>query len=161
MAYESDMSRKLEELRRLDQEKALKAKIDADKMQLAATLELKKMQRLAREEEEDRDTEKQRSDLLFQAKLDERMRSLQHLREDRRLQFRHQLKEQSRDSYHERQMDYVDARNTTKLTSSSLKPSEVSRNHGDEDDNEGDDDADEDGGDEELEDWMKPPSSGP
>jgi len=156
VAYEFDMSRKLDELRRLDQEKSMKAKIDADKMQLAATLEMEKMQRLAREEEENRNLEKQRSERLFQAKLDERADSLEHSREDRRLKLRYQLKEQSRDNYHERQMDYVNARNSSKLTLGSIKPSLVQHHH---DNNDGVEEAEEDGSDEELEDWMRPPSS--
>ena len=157
VAYEFDMSRKLDELRRLDQEKSMKAKIDADKMQLAATLEMEKMQRLAREEEENRNVEKQRSERLFQAKLDERADSLEHSREDRRLKLRYQLKEQSRDNYHERQMDYVNARNSSKLTLGSIKkPSLVQHHH---DNNDGVEEAEEDGSDEELEDWMRPPSS--
>ncbi len=156
------MSRKLDELRQLDQQKALKAKIEADKIQFMATLEMEKMQRLAREEEENRNLEKQKDERLFQAKLGERRDSQQHSREDRRLKLRLQLKEQARDSYHERQMDYVNARNVTKLTLSSLQPHKEQRNHhdvgGDEEENGSGEE--EGGGEDELEeDWMKPPSS--
>ena len=111
------------------------------------------MQRLAREEEENRNLEKQRSERLFQAKLDERADSLEHSREDRRLKLRYQLKEQSRDNYHERQMDYVNARNSSKLTLGSIKPPLVQHH----DNNDAVEEAEEDGSDEELEDWMKPP----
>lgn len=160
----------MDELRQLDSDKALKAKIARDKLQLLATLEMEKMQRLAREEEENRNLEKQRSERLFQAKLDERSDSLEHSREDRRSKLRAYLQERQRESTHERQMDHVNARNTSRLTLFSLrnpvtaavkshtivsKVNEDDENMDDVEMEENDDDEDDD----EVEDWMVPANS--
>ena len=157
----------MDELRQLDSDKALKAKIARDKLQLQATLELEKMQRLAREEEENRNLEKQRSERLFQAKLDERSDSLEHSREDRKSKLRAYLQERQRDSAHERQMDHVNARNTSRLTLFSLrKPATAAvKSHtvvgkvNDDDEHIDDEEMEENDDDEEVEDWMVPADS--
>ena len=164
VAYEFDLGRKLDELRQLDSDKALKAKIARDKLQLLATLEMEKMQRLAREEEENRNLEKQRSERLFQAKLDERSDSLEHSREDRRSKLRAYLQERQRESAHERQMDHVNAKNTSRLTLFSLRnPATAAvKSHtkvNDDDENMDDEEMEENDDEEEVEDWMVPADS--
>ena len=159
----------MDELRQLDSDKALKAKIARDKLQLMATLDMEKMQRLAREEEENRNLEKQRSERLFQAKLDERSDSLEHSREDRRSKLRAYLQERRRESAHEYQMDHVNARNTSRLTLFSLrKPATAAvtlhaagggKVNDDDEDMDDEETEETDDNDDEVEDWMIPADS--